>query len=174
MATKKRLKAAAQASVPQSKDDVARDIKVLGDAQRELSRTTAAMNDQIGAITEQYTGTIEALTARIETLQSGIQTWCEANREALTNSGKTKTASLVTGEIQWRQRPPSCSVRGADSVLETLRRLKLERFIRTKEEVNKEAILNEPDAVRGVAGISIVTGIEDFVITPFEQTVEGA
>lgn len=174
MATTKRIKAAAQASVPQSKEEVARDIKALGDVQRELARATAAMNDQIGAITAQYTGTIEALIARVKTLQKGVQTWCAANREALTNNGKTKTANLVTGEIQWRQRPPSCSVRDVESVLKTLRRLKLRRFIRIKAEVNKEAILNEPDAVRGVAGISIVTGIEDFVITPFEQTVEGA
>jgi len=43
------------------------------------------------------------------------------------------------------------------------------RFIRSKDEINKEAILNEPQAVVGVAGISIKPGVEDFVITPFEQ-----
>jgi phage host-nuclease inhibitor protein Gam len=58
-------------------------------------------------------------------------------------------------------------------VLETLERMGLQRFIRTKQEPNKEAMLNEPDAVRGIAGISVVTGVEDFVITPFEAEVEG-
>ena len=38
-----------------------------------------------------------------------------------------------------------------------------------KEELNKEAILNEPEAVKGVAGLSIKTGVEDFVIQPFEN-----
>ncbi|OCN21072.1 hypothetical protein AN665_0211575 [Serratia marcescens] len=47
--------------------------------------------------------------------------------------------------------------------------LGLERFIRRKEEINKEAILNEPSAVSGVAGITVKTGIEDFAIVPFEQ-----
>jgi phage host-nuclease inhibitor protein Gam len=56
-------------------------------------------------------------------------------------------------------------------VIDTLKRLALGRFIRTKEEINKEAILNEPDAVAGVAGIAIQRGVEDFVITPFEQEV---
>ena len=28
------------------------------------------------------------------------------------------------------------------------------------------------DAVRGIAGISIVTGVEDFIVTPFEVTAE--
>ena len=56
--------------------------------------------------------------------------------------------------------------------METLKRLKLERFIRTKEEINKEAILNEPKAVVGVAGIKVNSGIEDFSIIPFEQTAD--
>lgn len=61
----------------------------------------------------------------------------------------------MTGEVQWRNRPPSVAIRGADSVIETLLRLGLERFIRRKEEINKEAILNEPSAVSGVAGITV-------------------
>ena len=48
-----------------------------------------------------------------------------------------------------------------------LRRLGLTQSIRAKEEINKEAILNEPEAIKGVAGISISQG-EDFVIVPFE------
>ena len=47
-------------------------------------------------------------------------------------------------------------------------------FVRTAEAVNKEAILNELDAARGVAGITIVTGVEDFAITPFEARAEVA
>lgn len=56
-------------------------------------------------------------------------------------------------------------------MLETLERLGLSRFIRTKREPNKEAMLNEPEAVKGVAGITIVQGVEDFIVTPFEQEV---
>ena len=73
--------------------------------------------------------------------------------------------------MQWRQRPPSVSIRGQEAVIDLIKRLGLTRFIRTKEEVNKEAVLNEPDEVRGVAGLTVVTGVEDFVITPFEQEV---
>ena len=48
-------------------------------------------------------------------------------------------------------------------------RLGLDRFIRTKQEINKEALLNEPEVAKGIAGITIKTGVEDFVIKPFEQ-----
>jgi phage host-nuclease inhibitor protein Gam len=167
-----KLKAKAQTYAPQTQTDCAGDIKKLGDLQRDITRTQADMNDEIAAITKRYQPKLEQLTERIETLQLGVQTYCEAHRHELTNEGKVKTANFVTGEVQWRQRPPSVTVRGAEAVIEALKRLGLAKFVRTKEEVNKEAILNEPDQVRGVAGISLVTGVEDFVISPFEQTAQ--
>lgn len=164
-----RLKAAAQVYVPQTKDDAAADIRQIGDLQREILRTQATMNDDIAAITNTWQPKLELLSKQIKDLQNGVQAYCEGHRNELTNDGKVKTANLITGEVQWRQRPPSVGVRGAEAVIEALKRLGLGKFVRTKEEINKEAILNEPEAVKGVAGITVVTGVEDFVITPFEQ-----
>lgn len=170
----KKIKAPAVAvSVPQSKTDCAAYIKNLGDVQREFERQRAAMNDAIAQLTKDFEPNLALLQGRAEALTQGIQTWCEANRTAICDKGG-KTASLVTGEVSWRNRPPSISIRGADSVLETLQRMGLDRFVRTKSEPNKEAMLNEPDAVRGIAGITIVTGVEDFGITPFAVDVEVA
>ena len=168
----KRIKAKAQAYAPQTKDDCVADIKKLGDLSRDRVRAQADMNDEIAVITKRYSERLDSLSERIDTLQGGIQTWAEAHRDELTGGGKVKTANLITGEVSWRQRPPSVGVRGAEAVIETLKKLGLGRFVRGREEVNKEAILNEPDAVRGIAGITLVTGVEDFVITPFEQEVE--
>ena len=166
-----RLKAPAASSVPQSKADCAAYIKNLGDVQRDFDRSKAEMNDAIARITLLYQPVLELQQTRVTALQSGIQTWCEANRSALCD-GPGKTANLVTGEVSWRQRPPSVGIRGADTVIETLHRMHLGRFVRIKEEVNKEAMLNEPDAVRGIAGITLVSGVEDFSITPFAVEVE--
>lgn len=163
---------AATAAVPQSKSDCATYIKHLGDVQREFERSRAEMNDAIANITKSFAPVLEAQSTRMLALQTGIQTWCEANRASLC-IGPLKTANLVTGDVSWRLRPPSVSIRGADTVIETLQRMGLERFVRTKEEVNKEAMLNEPDAVRGIAGVNIVSGVEDFSITPFQVEVEG-
>ena len=127
------------------------------------------MNDEIAKIAAAAQPALDELKICIETLQAGVQTWCEANRDALTEGGKVKSANLITGEVSWRQRPPSVQVRGLDAVIATLKRLGLGQFVRTREEINKEAILNEPEQVRGVAGISLVTGVEDFGIQPFEQ-----
>lgn len=171
MATRIKLKTPAATRVPQNKAECANDIKALGDVQRQFERSRAEMNDAIAHITKKFASVLEAQTTQMIALQTGIQTFCEANRAALLG-GNGKTANFVTGEVSWRQRPPSVTIRGADSVIETLTRMNLSRFVRTKLEVNKEAMLNEADAVRGIAGITVVTGVEDFSITPFALDVE--
>lgn len=174
MAKPKKLKTAAQVVVAQSKDEAASMIRQLGDLQRSLQRDQAKMNDLIAEITDEYKSKLSPLQEQIEQLQKGVQAYCEAHRDELTSGGKVKFANLVTGNVLWRQRPPSVRITGAESVIDTLKRLGLGKFVRAKEEVNKEAILNEPKAVSGVAGITIVSGVEDFVIEPFEQELDAA
>ncbi|HFJ3367522.1 TPA: host-nuclease inhibitor Gam family protein [Salmonella enterica] len=166
-----RLKAAAASYTPQSKEQVSVDIKKIGDIQRELTRIEADANDQIAVIMNQNTPKIEALRAELDVLQKGVQTWCEANRNSITK-GSSKTANLITGEVSWRTKPDSVSIKGVELVLEALKKLKLDRFIRRKEEINKDAILADKKAVENIKGISIVSGKEVFSITPFEQEIE--
>lgn len=166
-----RLKAAAASYTPQSKEQVSVDIKKIGDIQRELTRIETDANDQIAVIMNQNTPKIEALRAELDVLQKGVQTWCEDNRSSITK-GDSKTANLITGEVAWRKKPDSVNLKGVEIIIETLKKLKLDRFIRRKEEVNKDAILADKEAVKGITGISIVSGKETFSITPFEQEIE--
>ena len=152
-----------------TREEVETAIKEVGDLQRELQRVATHQNDELAAITEKYAPQIADLQAQIKPLQKAIEIWCEANRAELTNNGKTKTGSFNTGEVHWRQRPPSVLIRKAEDVLERLRQLGLIRFIRTKEEPNKEAMLAEAELAATVTGVTIKKGVEDFVITPFEQ-----
>lgn len=168
-----RIKSKAAPVACQSKDQVVTAIRALGDTQRELKRIETEINDAIAAITHEHKDEIAALKEKMELLTGSIQVWCEANRAALCANG-LKTANLITGEVSWRQRPPSVGIRAVEKVLATLRALKLDRFIRVKEEPNKEAMLAEPAAVAGIAGVTIVTGVEDFIVTPFEVDVTGA
>ncbi|EHN7837970.1 host-nuclease inhibitor Gam family protein [Salmonella enterica] len=166
-----RLKAAAASYTPQSREQVSVDIKKIGDIQRELTRIETDANDQIAVIMNQNTPKIEALRAELDVLQKGVQTWCEANRSSITKGG-SKTANLITGEVAWRKKPDSVNLKGVEIVIETLKKLKLDRFIRRKEEVNKDAILADREAVKGITGISIASGKETLSITPFEQEIE--
>lgn len=169
----KKQKTVAIVHACQSREQTIDAIRELGDAQRELLRVETEINDILAQATAERKSRIDALRGRIEGLTEGIATWCAANRAALCPGG-VKTANLVTGEVSWRQRPPSVSIRSAEKVLAKLKALGLHRFIRTTEAPNKEAILSEPKAVDGIAGISIVTGVEDFAIAPYEVDVKEA
>jgi phage host-nuclease inhibitor protein Gam len=156
---------------PQNRDQVADYIASIGLAQRERARIEQDMNDEFARIKQHYEELAQPFKTEIEERSKGVQAWCETNRNALTQDGRTKTAVLSSGEVQWRMRPPKVSIKGLESVLDKLRRMGLDRFIRTKDEVNKEAILAEQEAVKRVAGIAIEQG-EDFVIKPFETQLE--
>ena len=168
MAKSAKLKTpAATVEIPQTRDDVAEAIAAIGRAQRECARIEATMGDEIAAVRKRFEAQAEPHKSKITALQEGVQTWCEAHRDALTNGGKVKTAVFTTGEVRWRLPPASVALRKIEEVLKALKRKNLGRFIRTKEEVNKEAILLEPAAISGIPGISIVQA-EEFVIVPHE------
>jgi phage host-nuclease inhibitor protein Gam len=169
MATRIKTKAA---DAPQTMAQVQSDIRKIGDLQREHARMSADLNDKVAKLTDAAAPLLKDLQERSSALKKGVQIYCEANREEL--CGKGKTANLVTGEVQWRQRPPSVKVTGVDAVIAWLKNMGLNAFVRTKEEINKEAMLNEPEKAKAVPGVTIVTGVEDFVIVPFEVDTEVA
>lgn len=174
MAVRRKTKMpAVQVQVPQSRDQVAGAIGEIGEHQRELERIRADMNEELAAVKERWESQATPHAEKIEALTQGVQVWCEANRETLTRGGKVKTAAFATGEVSWRVNPPSVRITGADAVLDALRRMGLKRFIREKQEVNREAILNEPEAVEHVPGIRI-SQREDFAVMPFEAELAEA
>lgn len=167
----KRIKSKAVGPVPQSRDEARDYMRRIGHAQNERKRIEATMNEQIQKTRDKYQALAAPHTLQIDELSAGLHVWCEANRAELTNSGKRKSADLGAGEIKWRITTPKVALRNITGVLESLTRLGLTRFIRVKEEVNKDAILAEPDAVAGITGITITQG-EEFVIVPHESELE--
>lgn len=170
-----RVKSAAAAHpVPQSRDQVVAAIAEIGRLSRERLRLEAGMNDELAAVKERFEEAAAPLSEQLAALQAGVQTWCEANRDALTQGGKTKTAVLGSGEVRWRLTPPAVRVKRGmvDAVIAELNAAGLGRFVRLIEELNKDAILAEPDAVRGVAGLTIVQ-TEEFMVVPFEAALQG-
>jgi len=167
-----RAKADAAKWVPQSRDEVTKAIAEIGELQRDMADLELQMNDELAAIKGKYELEAEPSRVRIAALTAGVQVWCDANRRELTDGGKTKSAHLGSGEVQWHLTPPRVVIRALDVVLAELRRRGLDRFIRKVEEVNKEAILADKDAVTGIPGISI-TQKEEFIVKPFAAKLEG-
>jgi phage host-nuclease inhibitor protein Gam len=158
-------------NVPQSRDEVTQAIELIGIHSRERVRIETEMNDRISKIKTECEELAAPLNARIVELQAGVQIWCTANRAQLTNDGKVKTVNFGAGKVLWRMTPSSVGLSKVAEVLKALKALGLERLIRIKEEVNKDAILLEPEAVADIKGISIGQH-EEFVIEPFEAKLE--
>lgn len=192
----RRLKAPAALHVPGDRDTCASQIRQIGDLQRQRERLAADLNDQVAALTDSYQPRLAELDEKINALSTGVQTWCEAHRDELTQGGKVKFHDFLTGQVTWRTAPPSVRVTNAEAVIKTLRLLGLHEFVRTKEEVDKEAVLanfsaapkittaqingeTDPDAqqalirtvhaheaLQGLSGLTVVSGKESFAVEP--------
>lgn len=173
MSTKtNRIKAAAiEHWVPRDRDEVNTAIDEIGRLQRERARIETRMNDAQAAIKATHDAEAKPLGERISELHKGVALWCEANRAKLTQDGKVKFHDFATGQVKWRLRPPSISIRGVDAVIATLKKLGLTRFVRSKEEVDKEAMLREPDVAKSIGGVTVGQK-EDFVVVPNESQIE--
>lgn len=157
--------------VPQTREEVVEAIAEIGRRQRSCQTIGTVMNDAIAAIKLDAEGQAREHADHITALKSGIQIWCEANRVALTNGGRTKTARFASGEVRWRRSPPRVGLRGVEAVIEALKAASLGRMLRTKVEVDKDAILKEPAAVAEITGIT-VSQADEFVIVPAETQLE--
>lgn len=160
--------------VPQDADEVSSAILTIGENQREVARLTSEMNAQLSAIKTEYELRAAPHVEEIKQLGDGVHAFCEAHRVELTSDGKVKTAKFSTGECSWRLNPPKVVIKrgiGLDTIFELLRARRLKRFIRVKEELDKEAILSEPGTVTGMTEISVEQS-EQFVVKPFGSEIE--
>jgi phage host-nuclease inhibitor protein Gam len=161
-------------SIPETREEVNTAISEIGRRERERKLLDAAMNTQLAKIRARYEQIALPHKDAIDLLSLGVKIWCEANRDELTQDGKIKTVKLASGKVSWRLRPSKVAVSlRVDEILVILKRLKLTRFIRVTEDLNKTAMLAEPKAIARIEGLRIERGTEDFVIAPFETGLEG-
>ena len=160
-------------TAPRTREEAEKLLEEIGIAQRVVGRYEADMNDRLAEIKREAEQSAAPWNAQIEGKFAALHAWAEAHRDELCPRG-VKTARLASGEISWRQRPPSVRVTGTEKVIERLRGFGLAGFIRTREEIDKEAILADPERVSAVKGLTVVTGVEDFVAKPYESEIERA
>lgn len=171
MATK-RLKSKAQTIVAQSITDVTDMIGQIGAAERAGASLKLEMETELAAVKAKYAVDINAAAEKIPPLQKAIQAFCEANRASLTNDKKVKTLNLVTGEIAWKIKPPSMRISGEEAVLSMVQEnTKYAAFLRTTYTLNRDAMLANQELAKSLTGVSISSGIEEFIITPANASV---
>lgn len=163
-------------AVPQTREEADRLLMKMGELQQEISRIEADMNDALAPIKAQFEGKAAPINAEIEALFQGVHAWAEANRAAELK-GESKTISLGAGALSWRLTPWSVTVRKADDIIKLLkvtRKKAWKEFLRSKWEINKEAMLESAEsrkAASEIPGISI-NRKEEFAAKPFASDIE--
>ncbi len=162
----KRTKAAALTAIPQSEAEVAGAIARAGELMRAIAQRQAEADAEIQEAGARAKRDLAQPAEELDQVRRGIQTYCEAHRDALTRGGRVKFAAFGSGTVRWRTRPAKVGLRQIATVIEAVRGLGLHQFLRTTVEVNKEAMLADPATARQVAGVTIGSEGEDFVIEP--------
>ena len=158
-------------AVPKNLNEAAQFLAEIGQEQRATDKIRSILNAKVDELKAKAMADDEPHQKKISQLVEGLFAFAEAHRDELTDGGKRKTVEVPTGTFGWRMTPPSVKLRDVESILESLKALKLKRFIRTKEEVDKEAMLKEPETAKTVKGVSI-SQHEEFVAKPAELEVE--
>ena len=157
--------------VPKSLDEAAEFLRQIGEEQRTTDAIQSDLNAEVDELKAKAMSDAEPHQKKISQLVEGLFAFAETNRDELTDSGKRKTVELPTGIFGWRMTPPAVSLHNVKAILKSLKSLKLDRFIRAKEEVDKEAMLKEQEVAKTVKGVSI-SQHEEFIVKPTELEVE--
>ena len=177
MASRKMKSAGANLPIPQDDSEARTTIREIGELNREALRLEAELNDKIGKLQEEYGGKVAPIREQITAKQDGLKMFCEVNRDRLTNGGKVKFHRFATGEISWRLRPAKVTIRGKDDVIDAIKAAGLrKKFLRVKEDINKDAMLEKSNrtAAGAIKGVTIGSDGEDFIVEPFETELAEA
>lgn len=169
MAARTRVKADA-IQIPRNQEEAELLLGQIGGVQRKLTENEVSMNSQLSAVKDRYKKRADELKGVIEGAFKRLHAWAEANKATLLPSNK-KTAEMSTGRVSWRRTPPKVTVKNTEKALAELKEKGLHRFIRTVEELDKEAIIADRDAAKDLEFITVGQKTE-FVAKPHDTNIE--
>jgi len=165
----KNKRAAETATPPKDRDEAETYLARIGDIQRMTQLNKTALAEAIANVTAEIEASSAKLAEEHDRLFRGLQLWAEANRHALTDGGKTKTVRMGNGSIAWRLAPPSVRIKAPEMALAFLIENQREEFLRRKIEINREAMLANPDLASETPGVMIRSAGEAFVVETIGQ-----
>jgi len=143
--------------LPVTRDQVAIMIDRLSVLRGKIAELDGQRDDDIAQIRAFH-------ASEAESLIGDVQAYCEAHRADLTQNGKKKSVRFPSGQIGWRKRPASILIADAEVALADALRWGLTQFVRTKNSLDKDAMLKEPKVAATVVGVTVVAGAEEFII----------
>ncbi len=141
-----------------NQDELTQRQQELGDLLRELDRLTVERGQAVADALFPTNKRLTEIGQEIFTRAEAIEKFATENRELLTNQERTKTINHPGGSFSWRKTTELLLPEGKAAIAELIQKLKrkrLKRFVRTKEELDKAGIkrareLFEKRAVEGI------------------------
>lgn len=113
----------------------------------ELTKKEAELNSKIQKIREQFDQSTEGLRENLASLETDIQAYCLKHKEEF---NKERRKELVHGFVGFRTNPPKVLQLNkkftVKTTIELIKKLFEGKYIRTKEELNKDSILTDYSA----------------------------
>lgn len=201
MAKAKTKAATTAVPVPQNDAQAEQLIARLGALQRDKVEAEARHNAQVAALETPHGEFLAGTKRDQEAIVEALNVWATANRDRLTNGGRTKTVQLASGSILWREGRFAVKHKGLkiEAVIEAVRgRLAtledeiaallrarrrsqveplraqvdtLKGFLRTKTELSKDAMLAAREVAVMVPGVTVERGAEEFGVEPLASQI---
>lgn len=115
----------------------------IADCEQELAKAEAEMNEKIQIVRDEFEKKTNVTRAMKEGLSSELERFCVTNKDAFE---KSRSKNFIHGTVGFRSTPPKTAPLNRkykwETILELIKRFPwASKFIRTKEDVDKEAIL---------------------------------
>lgn len=152
----------------------------LGKITAKIAEEEAIMNRAQQEAREWFKKMTEEMLNRKEDIEKILAEFCLRNKNEFE---KSRTKELVHGTLGFRTNPPKVAMLNRkyniNTVVELLKKLKLSRFIRVKEDIDKESIISEylakeiNDVKLASVGLKIDQA-ETFICEPKYETIDQA
>ncbi|HOV99264.1 MAG TPA: host-nuclease inhibitor Gam family protein [Bacteroidota bacterium] len=123
-------------------NEVDKYLAELGAIEASLQHEEAILNEQEQKARQEFKERTENLFSRKADILTTLERFCIANKNEFE---KTRLLEFVHGIIGFRTTPPKVTMLNRkyniNTVLELLKKFKLTKYIRTKEELDKESVL---------------------------------
>lgn len=140
-------------------DDADRALQRIGELERYIAGAGQDAEERIDVIRTKLSDQTEVQVALLKETKAALEAW--AKKDAKTWIGKT--LALLWGSISWRTPPKRIVVKlDEETVIERLRARKMLTCIRTKEEIDKEALENYSDEIIAAVGCERKQGKDKF------------
>lgn len=128
----------------QSFTDVDIHLRELAKLESSITTEEAKMNEKINKVKEEFEEKTSGERARKSLLESEIESFCTSNKKEF---DKTRTKKLAFGEVSFRMTTPKVNQLNrkftVKTTIEFLKKLYKSKYVRVKEEINKDKILED-------------------------------